>query len=1545
MRRRLFWLATSLGLAILPSAVRAAVIYVNPAAAGPRTGAGWANGFATVADGMAAATTGDEIWVRGGTYVQTATLILKNGVGLYGGFAGTETARAQRNPALNLTALDGNQKGAVVFANEAIGPQTVVNGFTIRNGNGVLALDKDNRPFTAGGGVAIYQGSPEISGNIITANTVHGPLGRGAAVYVKGANQARIVNNVIIANGSPTVGDGAVYVEAETLNCSPLIANNVITANRGHAVKSENATPTIANNVIHNNVGDGVFLFNNKALPNLTTVVVSGNTIVENRPADEATAYEGFGVSALFNGTLALSNNIIAWNRGGGIAHQYGFVIQSSHNCVYGNNYSNFTSNLSGTPNPLIGNGNLVVNPGLASMPYDDFHIRHDSPCRNAGDPAAIVDGTDMDGQPRVQGGAVDIGADESDGTAFPLTYNVVRVKPAGSDAGAGFSWTAAKRTIQAAVDLAGLGGEVWVAAGSYAEAVSAPQSLLTYGGFAGAETAREQRNWTANPTIIDAGKAGSAYAIRGGSTAIAAFSGFTVRNSGSGLLTGGISIARTPLGTISLDHNIIRNNNYGIAAVGAAPQIADNTVIENTSDAIYLNSSGEAAATPVILNNFVHRNGGSGVYVYSGGVEVRNNQITRNGTQSYDAGINLGLGVTGSAKLVNNTVAANAGFGVFMGSGSQLQMANNIVAWNGGNGVWLFAPSLPATLLNNCVYGNIGRNFTSFPADPTGTNGNISVDPMFATVPYNDFHIRPNSPCRDAGDAASAAGDHDIDGQPRVQGAKVDIGADESNGTVYDPLLTIVRVRPDGNDADDGSSWSKAKRTVQAAIDAAVGGEVWVAAGTYQHTGGAQYSDFITLRPNVPVYAGFLGVETAREQRDYMANETILHGGLTGDTVVIAGAATAPTVLDGFVVTGSADFGTGVDIQANDFPVVYVLNNLITGNHNGLSSLGASPIVVGNLISFNTGRGMGIQAGTEFQAYNNTIFHNDGGGASLTDTSGRFAGNLIADNALGNDLGIGLTVGLSGPAQAPRIESNTIVRSGGLAIDTTGPGQPAYVNNIIAWNGRGVRVDNQAPTLRNNCLYGNGTANVTGFADPIGANGNISADPRFASAAFADYHIRPDSPCRDAGDNAAVSAGDVDIDGQARLLGAKVDIGADESDGAAYPNGYNAIRVSPTGSDANDGSSWAKAKRTVGAALTGGPGIEAWVAAGTYSNPTTEEYEPFLQLGVHQSVYGGFAGTETAREQRDPRKHETILDGAGYGSAVVLFDGQGTAPTVLDGFTIRHPSDYAGGVNVDGGTLAVVRNNVIRDANTGVSVTNGTAAILNNLIVNNQRGISSSISTLEIRNNVVANNSEEGIRLTGTGSPVVANNTIVGNTPPDYSAAVAADGETRPTLLNNIIAFNTGGLYGNGATIVLRNNDIYGNNGADFRYYDDPTGQSGNISADPRLANLAAGDYHLLAGSPCIDKGDNTAVKPGDLDLDGQARQAGAAVDIGADEFGSTPPVSIADALRALSADGGLSRLGADERARLNVADTGASQGRVDLLDAVKLLKTALAG
>jgi Abnormal spindle-like microcephaly-assoc'd, ASPM-SPD-2-Hydin len=81
-------------------------------------------------------------------------------------------------------------------------------------------------------------------------------------------------------------------------------------------------------------------------------------------------------------------------------------------------------------------------------------------------------------------------------------------------------------------------------------------------------------------------------------------------------------------------------------------------------------------------------------------------------------------------------------------------------------------------------------------------------------------------------------------------------------------------------------------------------------------------------------------------------------------------------------------------------------------------------------------------------------------------------------------------------------------------------------------------------------------SGSVTGLGCSFtpGVNGNVSASPRFVAPATKDFHLRPDSPAVNAGASASPLA-TLDMDGEARTIGAAPDLGADEFAGLVAAN------------------------------------------------------------------------------------------------------------------------------------------------------------------------------------------------------------------------------------------------------------------------------------------------------------------------------------------------------------------------------------------------------
>ncbi|MBW1871033.1 MAG: hypothetical protein JRJ19_03160, partial [Deltaproteobacteria bacterium] len=98
------------------------------------------------------------------------------------------------------------------------------------------------------------------------------------------------------------------------------------------------------------------------------------------------------------------------------------------------------------------------------------------------------------------------------------------------------------------------------------------------------------------------------------------------------------------------------------------------------------------------------------------------------------------------------------------------------------------------------------------------------------------------------------------------------------------------------------------------------------------------------------------------------------------------------------------------------------------------------------------------------------------------------------------------------------------------------------------------------------------------------------------------------------------------------------------------------------------DGASWVTAfVHPQDAMNNASQDSEIWVAAGTYTcNSISEVSVLNMEAGV--DIYGGFFGNEINRDQRDPVRFKSILDGGIVCKHVV----EGASNAIIDGFTIR---------------------------------------------------------------------------------------------------------------------------------------------------------------------------------------------------------------------------------------------------------------------------------
>ena len=144
------------------------------------------------------------------------------------------------------------------------------------------------------------------------------------------------------------------------------------------------------------------------------------------------------------------------------------------------------------------------------------------------------------------------------------------------------------------------------------------------------------------------------------------------------------------------------------------------------------------------------------------------------------------------SAAMNNCLIAGNTsveGGGAYNGYFTNCTIAGNSTTYRGG-GLY------NASAVNCIVYLNTGGsvnylnyyfgvfgNSCTLPL-PSSGSGNIDTDPQFVNAGIDDYHLQASSPCRNTGDNAYVTTALDLDANPRIIAAIVDMGAYESQVT-----------------------------------------------------------------------------------------------------------------------------------------------------------------------------------------------------------------------------------------------------------------------------------------------------------------------------------------------------------------------------------------------------------------------------------------------------------------------------------------------------------------------------------------------------------------------------------------------------------------------------------------------------------------------------------------------------------------------------------------------------------------------------------------
>jgi len=148
-RTSLFMLLAAVALTFLSSPAPAVVYYVDGQnGQDPNDGLSWDTAKATIQAAVDAASTDDEIWVKAGNYAISSQIQVDEAIGIYGGFAGDEIERSQRDWVGNVTMMDGQNSTRILQTAD----EPIIDGFTLINGYYDTSTD------TESGGGAVYIG-------------------------------------------------------------------------------------------------------------------------------------------------------------------------------------------------------------------------------------------------------------------------------------------------------------------------------------------------------------------------------------------------------------------------------------------------------------------------------------------------------------------------------------------------------------------------------------------------------------------------------------------------------------------------------------------------------------------------------------------------------------------------------------------------------------------------------------------------------------------------------------------------------------------------------------------------------------------------------------------------------------------------------------------------------------------------------------------------------------------------------------------------------------------------------------------------------------------------------------------------------------------------------------------------------------------------------------------------------------------------------------------------------------------------------------------
>jgi trimeric autotransporter adhesin len=557
---------------------------------------------------------------------------------------------------------------------------------------------------------------------------------------------------------------------------------------------------------------------------------------------------------------------------------------------------------------------------------------------------------------------------------------------------------------------------------------------------------------------------------------------------------------------------------------------------------------------------------------------------------------------------------------------------------------------------------------------------------------------------------------------------------------------------------------------------------------------------------------------------------------------------------LDGFTITGgNANKG---DYRGSRGAGIF---------NRGSSPTYANCIIVGNLAN----------------AYGGGMFSENGAplviNSVLAGNTAQFGGGLYNESATTNVINC-------------TFAGNQVSNTGGAFYSFGTP--IATIRNSIIWgNSSGIQI---ATVSSNNAVVTHSL--VQGGYAPgtniINVNPLFIAQPSIGLGNMGDLRLQPCSPAINMGNNANLPAGfTTDVTGAARIANTTIDMGAYERQILTQPN---IIYVNANATGGNDGSNWTNAftklQDALQAARNCGSIRQIWVARGTYypdegQGIANNNRNASFRLRDTLSLYGGFAGTETALSQRNLalQSNASILSGEiqqdgqrGNNSIQVVIAEGLLGTTEFDGFTIQggfanivlpEIQSKGAGLLVTGGGEPIFRNLTIMDNDAlfgaAITVVNSNARFINCVVHNNRTSFG---------NGAIWNDNSFGRYFHCT----VVNNINTGS----EQVVLKITGTTFPQIVNSIIRGTSSSVTGGEPWIRYSN-------------IQHPTvwPGEGNRNFNPLFVNELAGNMQLSRCSPAINAG-AMGIPDNPTDILGGPRAVGGNPDMGAYEFSAFPVI-----------------------------------------------------